>query len=406
VRRLACLALALGLTGALVADDAVPTQAEARQGVSSARRSVKQLDRQRKQANRKELQDAKAEKAAYAKFVEQQRHLEIARHDTRVQVQNLGVVEDKLSRTEAGLAELGAQEQAGREALRLQLRAVQRSRSRQGAALLFSARTPAQWAQRASALQELSLGTHRRVLSLRGELEKLESYRVEYARQQHDRERELSATQLARRREQQEQASTKAAWEAAHHAKARDHATAAALEAEFEKANQGLQDELVKEEAVSQARAQARRRTGGTKVAQTTHGPSTLHGRAPWPVSGKLLSRFGKQRHPIFNVNVFNRGIEIASPYGTQIKAIAAGTVEHVGEMQGFGTLVVLDHGGGLKSVYGYASQALVQLDQAVAQGEAIAEVGQHGASGQPALYFQISKNAHPQDPLLYLSRR
>jgi septal ring factor EnvC (AmiA/AmiB activator) len=136
-------------------------------------------------------------------------------------------------------------------------------------------------------------------------------------------------------------------------------------------------------------------------------GASTLRGRAPWPVQGRrLLSRFGRQMHPVFNVPVFNRNIEIAAPFGSPILAIAAGTVEYVGEMQDFGKLLVIDHGGGLKSVYGYASAVTVQKGQGVTQGQGVAEVGEHGAAGEPSLYFQISQNARPQDPLRYLARR
>jgi septal ring factor EnvC (AmiA/AmiB activator) len=149
-------------------------------------------------------------------------------------------------------------------------------------------------------------------------------------------------------------------------------------------------------------------RDGGIrKMHRTSEGPSSVGGRrVPWPVLGRVVSRFGRQKHPIFNVPVFNRNIEIAAAFGSAIKAIASGTVEYVGEMQDFGKLVVIDHGGGLKSVYGYASAVSVEKDQAVGPGDIIGEVGEHGAAGQPSLYFQISQNARPQDPMRYLSRR
>ena len=401
------LALVLALALTSVAGAAEPaTRAETHQKLDHTRQDLKQIEQQKRLAAKRLKEHTQAEKNILGQLDGINRKAEAAQRDARVHVRNLGLVEDRLSALRLRQAQASAQEEADRGALRAQLRAVQRSRARQGAALLFSARTPAQWAARSSALRELSSGTQRKVLALRQRLDLLNGYRQEYSQREQELLRSRGEAEGARTRYLQEAVKRQALLKGVRSKKAQAQQMVASLEQTASRL-QDLMDAL-QEQAKQQARRKpaASQPHGSHKMTQTTDGPSTLHGRAPWPVTGKLLSRFGKQRHPVLNVNVFNRGIEIAAPFGSLIKSISAGTVEYVGDMQNLGTLVVVDHGGGLKSVYGYASQALVKLGQAVARGEALAEVGEHGTSGQPSLYFQISQNARPQDPLRYLSFR
>lgn len=401
MKRVVAWALLLALVPTyLVA--ATPTRAEVKQKLDQKRQEKKQLDDKLKRGRQELKLHAKEEKSLVGQIYGINRELEAAKRDQQVHVRNLTLVEDRLAALKQKQTQAGAQEEADRQALRAQLRAVQRSRARQGAVLLFSARTPAQWAARSSALRELSLGTRRKVQGLRLRLDQLEGYRQEYSQREVELSRRQSDAINARQRALREAARRQTLLKEVRQKKASAQSTVASLE-ESAGHLQDLMDQLAKQ-AVRAAKTVGKK--GTAKVLPTTNGPSTLRGRCPWPIQGRLLSRFGKQRHPVLNVNVFNRGIEIAAAYGSPIKAIAKGTVEYVGEMPEFGRLVVLDHGGGLKSVYGYGSQTLVAPGQAVAQGDPIAEVGEHGAAGQPALYFQISLKARPQDPLHYLSRR
>lgn len=394
-------AFALALIPAWLAA-AAPTRAEVKQKLDHTRLEKKQLEDKLKRGRQDVQKHVKEEKSILGQLYGINRELEAAQRDKRVHVRNLTLVEDRISALKLRQAQAAAQEQADRKALRAQLRAVQRSRTRQGAVLLFSARTPAQWSARSSALGELSAGTQRKVQGLQQRLAQLEGFRREYAQ----RETELSKSQReaeeARLRALKEANRRQALLKQVRQKKAGAQSTVASLEQSALRL-QDLMDKLQKE---AQQAAKSVGKKGTAKVSRTSSGPSKIRGRCPWPITGKLLSRFGKQRHPVLNVNVFNRGIEIAAPYGANIKSIAAGVVEYVGEMAELGRLVVIDHGGGLKSVYGYGSQTLVAPGQEVAQGDPIAEVGDHGTAGQPALYFQISQNARPQDPLRYLSRR
>ena len=391
---LACLPLALSA--------AVATRSEVRQKLDHTRQEKKDLEARLKQGRQAVKQHAKEEKNILGQLYGINRELEAAQRDKRVHVKNLGLVEDRITALRQRQAQAGAQEQADRLALRAQLRAVQRSRARQGAALLFSARTPAQWAARTSALGELSAGTRRKVEGLRERLAQLEGFRQEYSLREAELTKDQRQAEEARQRALKEAARRQGMLKEVRQKKALALSTVGQLEQSAGR----LQDLMNKLQKEAQHISRTVGKSGTTHVSRTSSAPSTLHGRCPWPIKGKLLSQFGKHRHPVFNVNVFNRGIEIAAAYGATVRSIAAGTVEHVGEMPDFGKLVVIDHGGGLKSVYGYGSQSLVAPGQEVAQGDPVVEVGEHGTAGQPALYFQISQNARPQDPLHYLSRR
>jgi murein DD-endopeptidase MepM/ murein hydrolase activator NlpD len=98
-----------------------------------------------------------------------------------------------------------------------------------------------------------------------------------------------------------------------------------------------------------------------------------------------------------------HEGIDIGVGYGTPIHAAAAGTVIYCGWMEGYGNLVVIDHGGGLATAYGHQSSIAVGCGQTVAQGDVIGYVGCTGHCFGPHLHFEVRINGTPVDPLGYL---
>ncbi len=135
-------------------------------------------------------------------------------------------------------------------------------------------------------------------------------------------------------------------------------------------------------------------------------GLQVVRGRIPWPVSGKIISYFGKTKDPRFNLMVDNSGIQIQAPQGTPIHAVAAGVVKFADWFKGFGKLVILDHGRGYYSLYAQAANLNVSEGDSVASGQVLGSVGDTDSLVGSSLYFEIRKNGTPQDPLHWLKYR
>jgi murein DD-endopeptidase MepM/ murein hydrolase activator NlpD len=116
-----------------------------------------------------------------------------------------------------------------------------------------------------------------------------------------------------------------------------------------------------------------------------------------WPVNGPVVSPFGMRWGRM------HTGIDIGVPYGTPIHSAAAGRVVYSGWMDGYGSLVAIDHGRGLSTAYAHQSRIIVSLGQTVAQGQVIGYVGCTGHCFGAHLHFEVRVNGTPVDPLGYL---
>jgi len=136
---------------------------------------------------------------------------------------------------------------------------------------------------------------------------------------------------------------------------------------------------------------------GTTTDSSGTAAPSSAPGALLWPVSGPITSPFGMRwgsLHP---------GIDIGVPTGTPIHAAAAGKVLWCGWMSGYGNLVMLDHGGGIATLYGHQSRVAVACGDDVAAGQVIGYSGCTGFCTGPHVHFEVRVNGTPVDPLGYL---
>ena len=123
-----------------------------------------------------------------------------------------------------------------------------------------------------------------------------------------------------------------------------------------------------------------------------------------WPVVGKLESGFGGRRNPFGGSSYeFHSGQDIEAAWGDPVVAGASGLVTFVGWQNGYGQLVVVDHGGGLTTRYGHLSHTDVVQGQTVARSQFIGRVGSTGRSTGPHLHYEVRINDQPVNPLQYL---
>ena len=122
------------------------------------------------------------------------------------------------------------------------------------------------------------------------------------------------------------------------------------------------------------------------------------------PVDGTLEGGFGGRRNPFSGYGYeFHTGQDIEAQWGAPIVAGASGSVSFVGWQNGYGQLIVIDHGGGLTTRYGHLSHIDVALNQAVSSGQLIGRVGSTGRSTGPHLHYEVRINDEPVNPLPYL---
>jgi len=131
--------------------------------------------------------------------------------------------------------------------------------------------------------------------------------------------------------------------------------------------------------------------------------PKAGKGILAWPVDGAVTSAFGMRMHPIFHVMKMHTGVDMHAGMGVSIHASAGGTVVYADWRGGYGKCVIVDHGGGLATLYAHQSQILVGVGQKVGRGEVIGKVGSTGYSTGPHLHFEVRVNGTPVNPLGYL---
>lgn len=138
-------------------------------------------------------------------------------------------------------------------------------------------------------------------------------------------------------------------------------------------------------------------RLGSTLLALTLLGAAAC-GIPRWPVDAPLTSDFGLRFRGV--APDVHRGVDLRAPMGTEVHAMAQGTVRFAGTMRGFGNVVWIDHGGTILSVYAHLSAIRVSQGQRIGRGDLLGLSGQSGDATAPHLHFEVWRGGHEVDPV------
>jgi murein DD-endopeptidase MepM/ murein hydrolase activator NlpD len=125
-----------------------------------------------------------------------------------------------------------------------------------------------------------------------------------------------------------------------------------------------------------------------------------------WPVDGRITGAYGTRVDPFSGEGEYHTGIDMAAAVGTAVSAAADGTVTQAGWYEGYGRLVIIDHGNGYQTYYGHLSRVDVLEGQSLRQGEQVGAVGTSGHSTGPHLHYEVRIGGVPVNPYRFLSSK
>jgi murein DD-endopeptidase MepM/ murein hydrolase activator NlpD len=127
--------------------------------------------------------------------------------------------------------------------------------------------------------------------------------------------------------------------------------------------------------------------------------PSSLRGEGREGGALRVTSPFGTRHDPFDGHLTRHDGVDLAGAEGDLIHAVAGGVVRRAGSLGGYGNAVEIDHGGGMTTLYGHASELLVRDGDRVTPGQPIARVGHSGRATGPHLHFELRQGGKPMNP-------
>ena len=164
----------------------------------------------------------------------------------------------------------------------------------------------------------------------------------------------------------------------------------------------GIADQLTRSLTPGQAPVPGARpaQVGPSPSAHQPSGENAAAGLSALGLAGgRLSSGFGVRNDPFTGERETHTGMDVGAPEGTPIRSPAGGVVLSAGPRGGYGNAVEIDHGNGLVTLYGHASELLVSKGDSVVPGQEIATVGSSGRSTGPHLHFEVRRSGHPVDP-------
>ena len=299
-------------------------------------------------------------------------------------------VNAEIRQTEEEIRKAQAYLEQRQKVLNLRVRSIYKFGQLNYLEVIMGAKSFSDFANRLELLKRIIQSDYSLILEIQDQKAKIEAKKAEL---EQDRAR-LDALAEEAKKVQAEVAKKKAEQQ-----RVLDNAKAAQMEQDLIARSNAVKDLIQERIRQAEAARQAQQEESGGSDDNYVQGT----GQLSWPCSGVITSPYGYRTHPIFGRTIYHSGMDIGVDYGTPIHAADSGTVIYSGWISGYGNAVIIDHGGGMQTLYGHNQSLNVSEGQSVSKGDVIAFAGSTGNSTGPHCHFEVEINGQAVDPMGYL---
>ena len=165
-------------------------------------------------------------------------------------------------------------------------------------------------------------------------------------------------------------------------------------------------ESIIKKVLEDKARFERETRIRQQQEALKTKEFNLLKGQLPWPTEGRVISKFGKQWNSRLKTTTDNPGIDIKGQPGSPIRSTMSGVVTTITYIRGYGTTIIIDHGGGFYTVYSHVTNIQTSVDSEIRSGDVIAYMGDSGSVNGSKLHFEVWGKGQKLDPEKWLIKK
>lgn len=361
----------------------MPHLAQTANSVEELQQQQQQIEKERANIQKERDRLQNLEKAAQDRLNTLQNSIATTKNQIEVNESQLEVAAQKLRVLQAELAVAEQTYQERQFSTVARLRFLQRQQASRGWAVLMQSQNLNEFLDRRRQLKLLYLSDRQILTELKAQSDDLNEQRRNIERQKN--EVALITQQLqAQKSEFEAQAKTQ---ESLISRLTQDRSALEAAENQLERDSANLAD-LIRQRLAAAAGS-------GSVVVRG-------NGRFSYPISAAITSSFGTRIHPILGYRRFHAGVDFGAAHGSTIRSADNGRVIFAGWYGGYGRAVIVDHGGGITTLYAHTSEVLVSEGATVQRGQAIAAVGSTGLSTGPHLHFEVRENGEPVNPMSY----
>ena len=381
-RGLFALSLVFALVWISVGSSMVPTLAQT--PIDQLQQQQGDLERQRSTVTEQRDRIQRQEDSAQTKLGGIQTHIKATTTQISANQKKLQDASQRLNKLQSNLASVEAGYQQKQSATIARLKFLQRQQHVQGWAVLLQSQNLNEFFDRRYQLQRVYQGDRQTLTALKVQSDKIATQRRAVSTQKNTVAL-LTQELLAQKSQFQAEADTQ---KTNINRLRQDRGALEAAEDQLSKDSENIAA-LIQQRLAEQTRS---------NIAAVL--PST--GLMGYPCNGPITSPFGDRMHPILGYVRFHAGLDFGADYGSPIFATKAGTVILAGWYGGYGQAVLIDHGGGVTTLYGHTSDLYVSEGDTVQRGQAIATIGSSGLSTGPHLHFEVRVSGEPVNPISY----